>query len=237
MQRIFLVYSTQFDEVKLIAKVAPKLKFRREMYSIPILFEREMFMYTTLLPDLKQFQVSRLGPLSIKLFDNYPRLIGTSNDPYEEFVLLSDICDEGFVNFDRTQGAELNACKEIFSCFARFHAISFAYQAVDNKRFMEVLGDNLRETLFVKALPEGFAEFLRTKADLVQEKLIKCCTPEPIDERVIERLKAFRRECIDDMHEACHVQDYAVVCHGDSWISNFMYKVRFCPPATNVQYN
>lgn len=209
--------------MKLIAKVAPKLKFRRDMYNIPVLFERERFMYTKLLPEFRTFQEARVSAEQ-PLFDNYPRLIKTSNETLDEFVLLNDLCEEGYRNFDRTQGLGLLVCKEIFRNFARLHAISFVYQAMDKEGFMSLLGDNLKETLFVKEIPESFELFLRSKVDLVKEKL--SLVPREVgDDRVYERLEVFRKECANNMFASCNVRDYAVICHGDSWISNFMYKV------------
>lgn len=221
-------YSDPVDttcELRLIAKVAPKLTFRRDMYSIPVLFEREKFMYTTLLPDFKAFQLKHLPP-GQPTFDNYPGLIKSSNEAFEEYLLLHDICEEGYVNFDRTEGVSVDVCKEIFKTFARFHAISFVYQAKDRQGFDALVGDNLQETLFVMEPNESFAGFLSSKVDLVSKKLIEFPKDKLVDERVLERLKVFRRECAMDMYAACNVKDYAVICHGDSWISNFMFKVR-----------
>lgn len=210
-------------EVRLIAKAAPKLKFRREMYSIPILFEREKFMYTTLLPDFEAFQLKHLRPPGGPIFDNYPQLIKSSADEFDEFMLLSDICEEGYKNFNRTQGASFALCQEILRRFAKLHAISFVYQAVDRKRFNALVGNNLRETLFVADLPESFETFLRNKIALVEEKLNE--KPQAGDQLVHDRLNEFRNSCGREMFNVCHVRDYAVVCHGDSWISNFMFKV------------
>lgn len=229
--------------MKLIAKVAPKLTFRRvsgqdnsfpwrlilwrfqDMYNIPHLFAREMFMYNKLLPNFRAYQEQQkhLGALQ-PIFDNYPQLINSSNDSFEEFVLLADLCEEGYQTFERTQGASLQVCKEILRNFSRFHAISFVYKSRDKDRFDDLVGENLRETLFVKDIPPSFDAFLQSKIDLIRKKL-ENCPRKDIDELADERLKEFQKNFSDEMFETCHEQDYAVVCHGDSWISNFMYKV------------
>lgn len=183
-------------------------------------------MYTTLLPDFEKFQKNRLKQLNISkpIFDNYPELIAKSNALEEEFLLLSDVSEEGFVGFDRTKGVDLETCKEIFKVFARLHAVSFVYQAVDRSRFLEVVGDNLQETLFTNE-KKDFADFLVARVDVVKEKITNYCDPEPIDKKVIERLQHFRENYKQIMKNACTVKEYAVICHGDSWISNFMCKV------------
>lgn len=193
------------------------------MYSIPILFQREMFMYNVLLPKFRVFQQRRLRA-DQPIFDNYPQLIGSSTDPFDEFILLTDICESGYKSFDRPTGVSLNVCKAILRNFARFHAISFVYKALDKEAFDALIGDNLRETLFVKEVDESFKGFMQSKVDLLRDKL-KECPAEEIDTLADERLQVFREEYPQKMFEACHVEDYAVVCHGDSWISNFMYKV------------
>lgn len=210
-------------ELRLIVKVAPKMKFRREMYNIPVLFEREKFMYTTILPEFRAFEMRHLLP-GHKAFDNYPQLIRSCNQEGNEFIMLNDICDLGYSTADRTQGANYAVCKEILKKFAKLHAISFVFQAKDKHRFHEILGDNLRETLFVEDIPDSFKGFLQSKIDLIREKLRQYPNGDT-DALVLERMEVFRRDCAQVMHAACNVRDYAVICHGDSWISNFMFKV------------
>lgn len=223
LPRVLVTSADPVTELRLIAKVAPKSEFRREMYKISTLFGREKSMYQTILPEFRDFQLkhSRSGG---KLFDNYPRVIGSCDDVSDEFILFSDLCEEGYKNLDRTQGCSLRVCKAVLERFARLHAISFVYQAVDKKRFQKLVGDRLKETLFVKDIPESFMTFLQSKVDLIVS-ILNESEPKEIDVQVLDKLKDFRTDCGRAMYETCHVQDYAVVCHGDSWISNFMFKV------------
>lgn len=136
---------------------------------------------------------------------------------------MDDLYAQGYRNFERTEPISLKTCRKIMRVFARLHSISFAFKHVEPQQFELLAGAaELKETLFSEEIPDSFVEFLRNKVGLAITVMQSVEAAEG-DARVYERLHWFRDNIATSMRSAC---DKGVVfCHGDPWISNWLYKV------------
>lgn len=211
-----------------MAKVAPTNDFRRQMCCVPNLFRRESFVYNTLLPEFESFQRRLLSATFSErnYFKNYATCVASSTEPSSEFMLMEDLCEKGYQNFERTRGLDISSCKEILRNFARFHAISFVFIDKEPERFFSIIGDHLKETIFLDtASPDFEVGFQNTVNHAIDT--IKTTTPEEGDDFMFEQLEQFKNGFSKLMRTCCTTKDHAVVCHGDSWISNLMYRVKY----------
>ncbi|XP_055609036.1 uncharacterized protein LOC129756254 isoform X2 [Uranotaenia lowii] len=206
--------------VSLIAKVAPTTPLRRSLYNSSAHFQREKYIFDIVLPTFEKFQQTR-GLKPSRLFNHYPRVLAADTTEGQEFILLNDLVAEGYENFVRTEPLDYDSVRQILTDLAHFHAISFAMKDQAPHIFNQIVGQ-LRETIFVAPLHPDFEGFLQRQVGYA----IKTLEQEPLegDEAVIKRLFRFRDEYGAAMVECCLNREAAVVCHGDCWISNIMFR-------------
>ncbi|XP_058058412.1 uncharacterized protein LOC131209373 [Anopheles bellator] len=206
--------------ISVIAKVAPTTSLRRSLYNSSEHFQREKYVFDVVLPRFERFQQSR-GLRTVKRFLHYPSVIVSECREGTEFILQRDLVAQGYRNFPRTEPLAYEDVLLVLTHLAEFHAISFAMQQQAPEHYAQIVSQ-LRETIFVPPLHGSFVDFLQRKVDYAIETLQR--NPEPGDEAVGERLARFRDEYGQAMVDCVQNRDDTVICHGDCWISNILYR-------------
>lgn len=159
-------------------------------------------------------------------FFNYPNLILANTTAGHEFILLNDLVSFGFRNSERPKPLNYERCQLVMENLAKFHAISFAMKNQQPHKFNEI-ARNLQETIFVHPINELFNQFLVKKIENALTTLDRdddCYTREKMIE-FGENISELMVKCVD-------AKEDSVICHGDCWISNLMFrnKVRKITP-------
>ncbi|XP_065087211.1 uncharacterized protein LOC135708946 [Ochlerotatus camptorhynchus] len=206
--------------ISVIAKVAPTSPLRRSLYNSSAHFQREKYIFDIVLPTFEKFQETR-GLKPSRMFNHYPAVIASDCTEGQEFVLQNDLTAQGFKNFQRTEPLDYDNVLQILTELAEFHAVSFAMKDQAPEIFAKIVGQ-LRETIFVAPLHSSFEGFLKRQVGYAMETLQH--NPAKGDDAVCKRLFRFRDEYGPSMVECVENKDDVVICHGDCWISNVLYR-------------
>lgn len=190
------------------------------MFNVQNQFDREIYVYENIIPALEEFQKIRLTQSEI--FQNYPKCIYTSEEILNEFIIMTDLTSKGYKNSDRPTPLGFKKCALVFETLAKFHAISFALKDQNLSKFNE-LTCKLKENVFTSPVNESFETFLINRVDNA------ITTLKGDDALVKEKLLQFKDVYAESMVDCVQNNEDSVICHGDCWISNLMFKEEVCP--------
>lgn len=154
-------------------------------------------------------------------FHEYPECYAVVSDEGHEALLLEDLREKGFEMVDhRTEPVTFDHARLVLSALGKYHALSFALKDQSHKEFKE-FAENIPDVLFdenndrVKGYFETFKPLiygtLEDDENELRQKLAGIFEPSVFD--------AIKR-CVDGPG----AEPYAVICHGDCWTNNTLYK-------------
>lgn len=200
-------------ECNMILKIPFQSPIMRERFPLSEIYTREVNVYNIILPELSALQDEFDIPeterfLHVKCFRAYSKLL-------EEMLLLDDMVEKGFKLADRRKSLDIKHLKLALRSLASFHALSFVLKKRNPKRFLELaeytggISDYDKDYMY-------FFELSRDRAIKVME-----------DPLHIEKLQDYGV----DMHKKLDyylspdtVGPYSVICHGDVWNNNLLFK-------------
>lgn len=175
-------------------------------------------MYDVILPRYAEFQRQYLS--NDETFHNYPHFMHGSLQESKEYLILSDLKREGYWNPHRSTSLNLHQCKLVLATMAKFHAISYAFKDQYPEQFSE-LTSKLIETMFAEPIPQEMESFLARKILYGLGTLT-----DPDDKKYRNHLEQFGKNFAENMISCVHVKDFGTICHGDSWISNLIFRFK-----------
>ncbi|KAF5292784.1 hypothetical protein FQA39_LY13829 [Lamprigera yunnana] len=200
----------------LIAKVSKKNDVYRELSGTRHIFLREEYVYSTVFPQFEKFQSEKE---ITKPFRCYPQVYITSSEDHNETIILEDMCEKGFKSSERAFSLDYNHASLIVAELGRFHALSFALRDQRNSIFTK-LANNLCDLEFHKCpvFPLIIAEWYA--------ECVKVLDP-VTDRKAYTKFKEFEKIFVSTAQNAVRpetAEPYAVVGHGDFWVTNFLFK-------------
>lgn len=135
-------------------------------------------------------------------------------------LVLSDLKEEGFAMLDRFEGLNEAATLLVLERIAKFHAVSLVYR----KKFGE-FGPFVQQ----KYMRPEIVDVSRNFAERSTKMLIEATEDWGMDEKILDSLrsvqKVFMAEFIAGTDpDTAHPDDFQVLCHGDLWLNNMMFK-------------
>lgn len=191
---------------------ATRLTFRSDEQ-----FRTEIHFYTKILPAFIELQSTK----SVKEpFEHYAKVFFTFCDGLTDVICLEDGKPQGFVGAVRQKGMDLDHVKVTLKTVAKFHALSFAMK--DQKpQELETLVNGIREMEYVDGHCEWYGKFWDTICDIAIDAVEQEC-PNSI---YVDKVKEFAvPERLPKLIELKRSPKYAVICHGDCWTNNYLYK-------------
>lgn len=207
--------------LSLMLKMPPLSKARRQQFKSALLFEREVYMYRTVLPAFAEFQREK-GLKPENGFFAFPRCYGTvadaENDNYA--IVLEDLKEQGYDMFNKKNSIDLEHVRLIMQELGRYHAVSFVMRDQRPEVFMlfaemhDVFLEMMREN---RAMMQSFQDkaFNRAKDALGENEIELRAKIENLHSRFEETME----ECVS-FHAA---EPFCVINHGDCWNNNMMY--------------
>uniref|UniRef100_A0A1B0CSX9 CHK kinase-like domain-containing protein n=2 Tax=Lutzomyia longipalpis TaxID=7200 RepID=A0A1B0CSX9_LUTLO len=203
---------------KLIVKRQISSISRRQLFRCDEAFANEIAAYTKVLPHLRRFSGNRLP---------YPKcLFAGFDDAEKEVIIFEDLCESGFEMEDRLKGLDYAHCSLVMKELGNLHAISLAMKATEPEVF-ETIRRNISEIVYC---PEA-REFISNTLECSLRDTLASLQASNGDKHLTEAIAKIERmqgSMYDIM--SCHVleneESWRVICHGDVWINNLMFRRR-----------
>lgn len=206
------------ETLNLICKLVPASKERRDAFQSVVAFEREIYMYTRLLPTFVKFQQEK-GLTPDESFLSFPKVYAWKADKVNESyaLIMEDLRSKQFVMWPRHDPIDLAHEKLLLAQLGRFHGVSMALK--DQR-------------------PDVFAEFKKLD-DVVSIILEKGNTQGMLDGALDRALAALKNDQHKELVKGLKVnflstlresftteanERFGVINHGDCWINNFLFQ-------------
>lgn len=170
------------EELKVLCKIPPMNKIRREQFNSIEIFSREILMYNNVLPFLKKFQESK-GIKESEGFFNFPKcyFAGQNKEMDDAVVIMEDLRDKDYGMADKFVSIDVPHAKLVMEGLGRLHALSFALklqqpEEVKKLMFKDVLTEMMHRQEFIQMFENYFDQViqaLQPDETVLHEKLVK----------------------------------------------------------------
>lgn len=215
-----LIFRTELNEdVKnLVFKSAPRDESTRVFAPIAKLYQREIYIYNTVLPAFEEFQRSRSVT---KPFSSIVKCYNSTAEPGFEALLLQDLKAANFELWDRRILMDNPHVIAVLRELGRLHALSFAMRDQAPEDFKKLAGnlDNIfKETVAMMKTNESVSAQIKDVANMLRDRgyILQSEKFFGLSDQVDEVLFTNSGASVDE--------PYSVIAHGDSWCNNFMFK-------------
>ncbi|XP_058443605.1 uncharacterized protein LOC131425603 [Malaya genurostris] len=209
--------------VSIIAKLPPTSEARRKQFIARASFEREILFYTEIYPMMVEFQREKGLDTSDgrQAFNQIPRCLRTCLVDCEEAILMEDLKASGFDMYDRHKALKVEHYRLAVSALARMHAISFALKDQHPERIDPYKG--MVDLFLAKEPDEAMGQWFTVMIDRALGTL-DIETESEVYARTKKALDADFLDIVKSLTDGKAAEPYAVLCHGDCWNNNMLFK-------------
>lgn len=206
-------------ELQLICKAPPLGEIRRKSWKSYMVFEREIYMYSELLPAYVRFQQEK-GLSELDAFVSFPKVYKcVVSEEYDTYLLImEDLRVRNFVMWPKDQMIDLDHELLALRELAKFHAISFAMKDQRPNQFNQF--KNKLKDITVDIIYNGsIGTFIAQSFDRFIDVMEK-----PEHKKLTENFRTRYLETITEFLRGKSSTEFAVIRHGDFWNNNFMFQ-------------
>lgn len=180
------------------------------------LHQREVNVYKEVLPKFKELQ----SKLEVEQRIWFPECLYSNAEKTKEVIILKDLNEIGFILDDsltKYEDLDYQKVKLILTELAKFHALSIVYENENSEEFVKIkqnFEDVIFQDSFLKKskLRNYFFESFDTTLNLITDLEAK------------KKLSNVRPKLIDILKAYIRPSKFNVLCHGDLWINNILFK-------------
>lgn len=210
-------------ELRVVIKLPPTSAARREQFFARPSFLRESEFYDKIYPMLRKFQEDKGIDVDKDGFHQAPSCYRSLTEDLLEGLFLEDLKVTGFEMFDRFKEVTAEHVYRLMEALGKLHALSFAIK--DQKPellapFKEMVDIFLQGSdSFKEQMNVWFESMKKKAADVAKES-----SNEDLKARISEALKLNFMEMVEPNVSGLAAEPYAVICHGDCWNNNMMFR-------------
>ncbi|XP_055548778.1 uncharacterized protein LOC129732183 isoform X3 [Wyeomyia smithii] len=209
--------------LNIIAKLPPQSEARRKQFFARPSFEREISFYTEIYPMMEEFQREKGIDTTDgeQAFNQIPRCLRTCLVECEEVILMRDLKEDGFDMFDRHKELSVEHFCMVIKALGRLHALSFALKDQQPERIERFRG--MAELFTSREVDEQMEVWF----GMLITRALETLDPEKESDVYAKAKKALDGKFMDmvkDLTLGEAAEPYAVICHGDCWNNNMLFK-------------
>lgn len=199
------------EKLQLMIKGAPTSKFLLDMMEEMGIFKKELAMYNECLPFMKEL-LKEYMPEEKYFIAAESYECSTPNT-----IVMEDLQISGYKMADRRKQLDFEHCAAILKSLARFHALSVRVVEKKPELIKKVSDDFYHESKREQMEPYLDRSF-PVWAEVLEET--ENCS------RFVPYIRKNSKYSFDKMLEIVKptANSISVLCHGDSWINNFLFK-------------
>ncbi|KAF5275179.1 hypothetical protein FQR65_LT04211 [Abscondita terminalis] len=203
-----------------IFKSAIQQETFRSFLPINKAYQREVYVYRKILAEFNRFQEERNVA---KPFKSYAKFLTSYLVEPNECLIMEDMKTLGYKLHDRMEPLDYNHVLLVMREYGRFHALSFALRDQKPDLFKEI-SENTEEIFFHD---DSFINEEMLKAMQNQACKVLDALDPVVHKSAYEKFEKFQKRMIEEAKDAVKSErsgKYSVVCHGDCWINNFLFR-------------
>lgn len=202
-------------EMSLVLKTSHSNEQYRNEAKIKEAFEREVYFYETILPELSDFQKQNKMPHP---FEGFPTYFGSHVEDNMECLVMEDIRKLGYGMWNRKKAMDKSHIMAVVEEYAKLHSVSLAFSEKEPEIFNEMkkkMYDIYASGYFTN--PEKLTHFVGKMMD----KALNIAEGHP---RATQAIENFIPKIVDYYQNDLLDPDYhKVFVHGDCWCNNLMF--------------
>lgn len=205
------------DALHLMCKAPPTSHIRKKNWKSKCIFEREIYVYTKLLPAFVRFQREK-GLNEADSFLSFPKVyaceVNAANNLY--VLIMEDLTVKNFKMWPKHEMITLDHELLVLRELAKFHAISFAMQDQQPQQFVEFkqLTDVIFDVIINGSLKCHFDKTVE-RAAMAMEK--------PKTRKIMEHFSKSYTKSMENLLLGDISTEFAVIRHADPWNNNFLF--------------
>lgn len=210
--------------LSVVVKVLPDDDERNRKFFFYEVFEREVLIYEELLPEFEKIQEEfGLKYRDEKGFWAYPKCFHAEynkSDPLKSFIIMEDLSTQNFTTKSIHEKMDLQHTEKVFIEIAKLHAMSFVMKKKKPEAFKKFT--RLTETMCPLMKSEGMKHHGPRNVQVAADAFSA-----PEEAHIRDKILSYK----DDLWDKIEVtmagdkpEPFAVVCHGDCWINNTLYR-------------
>lgn len=206
------------EELHLICKTSPEDDSRKKLLKSNLVFNREIFAYTKLLPAFARFQQEQ-GLSEAESFLSYPKVYASeANEKIDNYVLImEDMRHKNYEMWPREKVIDLGHELCVMSELGKFHGVSFALKDQRPAEFEEFKKLN---DLFIEAFVNGlFGPYIKKSIERAANAL-----ENPEYKKYMLNLRKNYTTKVTDYLSESFCKEFGVIGHGDCWNNNFLFQ-------------
>ncbi|XP_050672445.1 uncharacterized protein LOC126970524 isoform X3 [Leptidea sinapis] len=198
------------DNVKLelVLKLAPTNEQYRVSGAVTTMFQKEIFVYTTIMPTYRKFQ-NDIKHLQFLI----PECYHVCKEYCKEVIVMQNMCADGFMPFVESLVLDYNHILLSLKCLAQFHAMSFILKETEHRLYKDI------EEICVPLSRQTNKRFM----DILKDRLMKAINNFS-KSQYVQLFNYLFENCEQLVEDTFKNVNGLCLCHGDVWKENFLYK-------------
>lgn len=209
------------EKFQVILKIPPINEARRKISFAGPFFDREILFYEKVYPMFEKFQNEKGIPQN-EMFNNVPKCYKILSGEPNEGIFMEDLKIAGFEIFNRFDDLSADHVKAVMRSLGKFHAISFAVK--DQEPALMDPFINIKDVLHQRITNKELSTSTREKLINRAMNAVLESNNEILIEKVKKLLSNDFCELIKQCVDGSNAESYAVLCHGDCYTNNVMFK-------------
>lgn len=207
----------QNEELHLMCKSPPMEEMRKRSPQL-MMFKREIYVYSKLLPAFVRFQQEK-GLSAADSFLSFPKVYACEVDEEKRtyVLIMEDLRVKNYKMWPKEQTIDIDHELLVMQELGKFHAISFAMKDQRPHEFDEF--KRLRDADFERELKDQVGSFIRANIEMTTKTLI-----DPQHRKLIEKFQNTYEDMIAEYLLGSSSDEFAVVTHSDCWTNNILFQ-------------